>query len=192
MITVFQIDIILIGLVPVCQHGLHGFRILAMVILIFILHMEITSGCTQLLLCHPLLTQAFIFFIAAAVFPIAFIFSIPALMVTLNPLRRRMAHTISLTVIVLPDVTMAGLTIGIRVDGVTDIAAFRLRRHTVYIYFSCGTIRLSLRISVCIYLRKINIFPDIESRSFQWLVGLSTILFKVYVIVALKCFRMAV
>ncbi len=191
MITVFQIDIILIGLVPVCQHGLHGFRILAMVILIFILHMEITNGCTQLLLCHPLLTQAFIFFIAAAVFPIAFIFSVPV-MVTLNPLRRRMAHTISLTVIVLPDVTMAGLTIGIRVDDVTDIAAFRLRRHTVYIYFSCGTIRLSLRISVCIYLRKINIFPDIESSSFQWLVSLSTILFKVYVIVALKCFRMTV
>ena len=129
MIAVFQIDIILIGLVPVLQHGLHGFRVLAVVILIIILHMEITGGCAQFLLCHPLPAQAFIFFIAAAVF--TFLFSIPALIGALNPLRGRMAHTISLTVIVLPDITMAGLTAYICIDGITDIAGFRLRQHAV-------------------------------------------------------------
>ena len=177
-IAIFQADEILIRLIPVRQHIIPGRGILLPVSLVIVLRVEIACGCAELLLRLPLLAQAVIFLLAAAL--------LLGLMVTLHPLRSRMAKAVGLAVGIAAHIRMAGIPVPVRGDGVTEIFLLRLRRHAVYINLACGSIRLPLGIALFIYLGKIKCLPHIEGGPLQRLIGLRAVFLQINGIIGFK------
>ena len=84
-----------------------------MVLFILIGYMEIAGSFTQFLFLKPLLPETFIFFFTVTFFLFAFpVFSITAIsfVITFDPFRRRMAHTVGFAVIVIADIFMKSLS----------------------------------------------------------------------------------
>ena len=164
-----------------------------MIIFIIVLHMKITCGNAQFLFSHPLPAQPFIFFITTAFLCLfRFPFSSFTFVITLDPIRRRMPHTIRFIVMVVPCVAVPGLSVGICSNGTANILSVRLRGHTIQINLTRDSLRFPFLVFIFINLGKIKVFPNIECSALQWLVGFSTVFFKAYVVIALEGFFVAV
>ena len=165
-----------------------------MVLFILIGYMEIAGSFTQFLFLKPLLLETFIFFFTVTFFLVAFpIFSITAIsfVITFDPFRRRMAHTVGFAVIVIAYIFMKSFSLFICGDHVTQPFFFRFRGHTVTVNLTCRSVRLPFFIAMFIDLGMVKTFPYLKIRSCKRLSCFCTIFFQIYFVICLKNFPVA-